>query len=208
MARSANYTYDPTTGKWTKSDVSENNPTTDSNTKDASGESDNNLTSSTSDKNTSTGSVEKKYNEIEVNTLIGTLNFIVNQETIKLRAGDTVKLQGLGKYLSGDYYVQDVYRNIGSNGYEHSATLIKTNFGKSLKIKSSGNSKTDEKKSSSTENANSAKRTHTVKKGESLWKISKQYYGEGSQYNRIYDANTETVANPSLIYVGQVLIIP
>ena len=204
MARSSGYTYDPKTGKWTKSTTRSN----DNKENKKSGNEDN-LTSNSSDKNDSTGDVEKKYNTIEINTLNGTLSFIVTEETIKLKAGDTVKLNGLGKYLSGNYYVKDITRQISSSGYSHSATLIKTDFGKSLKISSSKKStKKKTKKVNSSTKSDSAKRTYTVKKGDCLWNIAKKYYGDGRKYTKIYDANTSKIANPNLIYVGQKLVIP
>ena len=208
MARSSGYTYDPKTGKWTKSTTGSNDNKKSNNNKNKSGNEDN-LTSNSSDKNDSTGDVEKKYNTIEINTLSGSLSFIVTEETIKLKAGDTVKLNGLGKYLSGNYYVKDITRQISSSGYSHSATLIKTDFGKSLKVSSSKKStKKETKKVNSSTKADSAKRTYTVKKGDCLWNIAKKYYGNGALYTKIYDANTSKIANPNLIYVGQKLVIP
>lgn len=50
--------------------------------------------------------------------------------------------------------------------------------------------------------------TYTVVSGDSLWKIAKKYYGNGSQYTKIFDANRDKISNPSLIYPGQVLVIP
>lgn len=50
--------------------------------------------------------------------------------------------------------------------------------------------------------------TYTVVKGDSLWKIAKKYYGDGSKYPTIYQANTDKIKNPNLIYPGQVLTIP
>ena len=50
--------------------------------------------------------------------------------------------------------------------------------------------------------------TYTVKKGDTLWAISKKYLGSGAKYNTIYNANKGTIKNPNLIYVGQVLTIP
>lgn len=52
-------------------------------------------------------------------------------------------------------------------------------------------------------------KTYTVKKGDCLWNIAKQYYGNGAQYTQIYDANKSIIGgNPNLIYPGQVLTIP
>ena len=116
MPRSSSYTYDPSTGEWTSNPSSGNSSNNSSNNSSSSNSSGNNLTSSTSDSNSSAGSVEQKYNTIEINTLEGTLNFIVTKQTIKLKAGDTVKINGIGKHLSGSYYVKDITRQISSNG--------------------------------------------------------------------------------------------
>lgn len=204
-------TYDPQTGKWTKngggsSSSKSNKSGSKSSSNSKSGD---NLTASSSSKNDSSGQVEKKYNYIEVNTLSGTLNFIVNEDTIKLKAGDTVKLNGLGKYLSGNYYVKDITRQISSSGYSHSATLIKTDVGSSLKTSTkSKDKKKPVKKVTSSPSKSTAQRTYTVKKGDCLWNIAKKFYGKGSAYTKIYDANTNKIANPSLIYPGQVFVIP
>ena len=210
MPRSSSYTYDPSTGEWTSNPSSGNSSSNNSSNSSSSSSSGNNLTSSTSDSNSSAGSVEQKYNTIEINTLEGTLNFIVTKQTIKLKAGDTVKINGIGKHLSGSYYVKDITRQISSNGYSHSATLIKTDFGNSLKVTTSTTTKkVVEKKVASTPKATSSpKRTYTVKKGDCLWNIAKQFYGNGSAYTKIYDANTNQIANPNLIYPGQIFVIP
>ena len=204
-------TYDPQTGKWTKngggSSSSKSNKS--GNKSSSNSKSGDNLTASSSSKNDSSGQVEKKYNYIEVNTLSGTLNFIVNEDTIKLKAGDTVKLNGLGKYLSGNYYVKDITRQISSSGHSHSATLIKTDVGSSLKTSTkSKDKKKPVKKVTSSPSKSTAQRTYTVKKGDCLWNIAKKFYGNGSAYTKIYDANTNKIANPNLIYPGQVFVIP
>lgn len=52
-------------------------------------------------------------------------------------------------------------------------------------------------------------KTYTVKSGDCLWNIAKKYYGNGSQYTKIYNANKGVIGgNPILIYPGQVLTIP
>ena len=219
MPRSASYTYDPSTGEWTSSKSSSSNKKDkNDNSNSSSKDKSDNLTSSTPDNKSSSGSVEKKYNSIEVNTLEGTLSFIVTKQTIKLKAGDTVKLKGLGKYLSGNYYVKDVTRQISSGGYSHSATLIKTNFGESLKVSTTTKTKkstkkkkmakkAESKKVSSSKKASNAKRTYTVKKGDSLWSIAKKFYGNGSKTSKIYDADTNKKVTEKSLYVGEVLVI-
>lgn len=49
---------------------------------------------------------------------------------------------------------------------------------------------------------------YVVKSGDTLWAIAKKYYGNGSQYTKIYNANRDKIKNPSLIYPGQKLVIP
>lgn len=51
-------------------------------------------------------------------------------------------------------------------------------------------------------------KTYTVQKGDSLWKIAKQFYGNGAQYSKIVSANADKIKNPNLIYPGQVFTIP
>ncbi len=49
---------------------------------------------------------------------------------------------------------------------------------------------------------------HTVKSGETLGKIAKQYYGDAMKYKRIFSANSDILKNPDLIHPKQELIIP
>jgi hypothetical protein len=52
-------------------------------------------------------------------------------------------------------------------------------------------------------------RTYSVVRGDCLWNIAKKFYGSGSKYTVIYDANRAVIGgNPNLIYPGQVLTIP
>lgn len=54
----------------------------------------------------------------------------------------------------------------------------------------------------------SSQRTYTVVSGDNLTKISKRFYGTGSKWQTIYNANKDKISNPNLIYPGQVLVIP
>lgn len=51
-------------------------------------------------------------------------------------------------------------------------------------------------------------KSYTVKPGDCLWIIAKYYYGDGSKYPVIYNANRDKISDPNLIYPGQVLVIP
>ncbi|HEX8474760.1 MAG TPA: LysM peptidoglycan-binding domain-containing protein [Pyrinomonadaceae bacterium] len=50
--------------------------------------------------------------------------------------------------------------------------------------------------------------TYTVKSGDTLGKISKQFYGDSDEYMRIFYANRGTISDPDKIQVGQELTIP
>ena len=50
--------------------------------------------------------------------------------------------------------------------------------------------------------------SYTVKAGDTLSKISKQFYGDSNEYMRIFYANRETLNDPDKIQVGQELKIP
>ena len=50
---------------------------------------------------------------------------------------------------------------------------------------------------------------YTGVKGDCLWNIAKKFYGSGSKYTVIYEANKGVIGgNPNRIYPGQVLTIP
>lgn len=50
-------------------------------------------------------------------------------------------------------------------------------------------------------------KTYTAKKGDCLWSIAKRFYGNGAKYTKIYEANKDTIKNPNLIQVGQVITL-
>ncbi len=51
-------------------------------------------------------------------------------------------------------------------------------------------------------------RAITVQTGNTLWAISRERYGEGTAYVRIFEANRDRIRNPDLIFPGQVFSIP
>ncbi len=50
--------------------------------------------------------------------------------------------------------------------------------------------------------------TYTVQSGDTLSKISRQFYGSASEYMRIFYANRDQLSDPDKIRVGQQLVIP
>jgi len=53
-----------------------------------------------------------------------------------------------------------------------------------------------------------ASAAYTVQAGDTLWKISSQFYGDGAQYMKIFEANKGLLKNPDHIFPGQELVIP
>lgn len=51
-------------------------------------------------------------------------------------------------------------------------------------------------------------KTYTVKKGDTLYNISKKELGDGSRWKEIYNLNKDKIKNPDLIYPDQKLTLP
>jgi nucleoid-associated protein YgaU len=47
-----------------------------------------------------------------------------------------------------------------------------------------------------------------VSRGDSLWRISRIKYGDGSRYALVYRANRDRIRDPNLIYPGQTIVLP
>jgi nucleoid-associated protein YgaU len=50
--------------------------------------------------------------------------------------------------------------------------------------------------------------TKKVVRGDSLWRISSDFYGNGLRYKQIYEANASQIRDPWLIYPGQIFVLP
>ena len=48
----------------------------------------------------------------------------------------------------------------------------------------------------------------TVQPGFTLWAISEGYFGDGTAYVQIFEANRDLIRDPNLIYPGQVFALP
>ena len=49
---------------------------------------------------------------------------------------------------------------------------------------------------------------HVVQTGDSLWKLAREYYGEGTKWKLIFDANKAQIKNENFLEPGKVLKIP
>ena len=76
---------------------------------------------------------------------------------------------------------------------------------------SSSNSSSDNLTRPSEEITNNTQKTHKVVKGDCLWDIAQKYYGKGSLYPKIKEANKSkypSLAKNNIIYSGMELIVP
>lgn len=226
--------YDASTGKWVYVADNPSDSSTDRRpTTGASNTSSNtppDLTdTSNNDTTTSTNNATKEYIDVEENILVGDLRVLPDP---KRKAKHTVLLQYLGKNLTGLYFVDTVTHSFSSSGYEQVLSVSRNGFGDTIKsgnagrpvtsivpsqgglMNGSGNSS---KPSSSTRPAEVtppkttptvSTRYYTIQKGDTLWGIATKYYGNGSQYTKIYNANKSIIKNANLIYPGQKIVIP
>lgn len=96
--------------------------------------------------------------------------------------------------------------DVGSIHYSLTLKEYKEVTVRSVTIKSS---KATVSSSKSRVDNSTTPQTYTVKTGDCLWNIAKKFYGSGSKYTIIYNANKSVVgSDPNLIYAGQVLTIP
>ncbi len=50
--------------------------------------------------------------------------------------------------------------------------------------------------------------THKIKANDSLFKLAKKYYNDGSKWEKIYQANRNEMSDPNSLTIGQKLLIP
>ena len=53
-----------------------------------------------------------------------------------------------------------------------------------------------------------ATRDYTIKSGDSLSKIAKEFYGNAGDWKKIFEANKDKIKDPNMIFPGQKIIIP
>lgn len=149
--------------------------------------------------------------ELQAAAKVNAANRSVETMTISIRANvsivasQCVEITGLGK-ASGKYFVDEIKHSIGSSGYKMNLTMHKV--------------QTPILVTAPAASASSGGKTYTVKSGDTLWGISKQFYGTGTKYNLIYNANVDIIestakshgksssSNGHWIWAGETLTIP
>lgn len=132
----AERTYDPKTGKWTKS-TTPSTPVAPPVPEPATPLPKNYGTSTPTTGSSQTdqkAQADKEYIEKEFNVLTGDLTITSTEKSIRLKVNDTIKLEGIGEYLSGLYFVASIRRTLSKDGgYSHVISLIRNGFGDSVK---------------------------------------------------------------------------
>lgn len=88
---------------------------------------------------------DKDYIDREFATLHGTLVVMPSERTMLAKIGQIISLEGFGKYLSGNYYIKGIRREINNSiGYSMEFEVVKTAFGGKL-VKKEENSNSGER---------------------------------------------------------------
>lgn len=131
---------------------------------------------------------------------------------LRIVAGSCVDITGLGSRINGKYYVDKV--NTGKSGNGACQSKLTTHRVEP-RIKSVSIITAQEAAESVMQGG-----TYTVVKGDTLWRIAKQFYGSGLEYELIYQANMEMIESTAKtrgkkdsshghwIFAGTVLTIP
>ena len=141
MAVEYKYNYD--TGKWDKIYVADKTPENQrpsavtppkESTSSGSGSSSTKPKPNPSDNRASTETAKvsaKEFVDKEVFTIVGEASIIPDPT---IRAKKTVKMNYLGRHLTGIYFVEEMNLTIDSNGLSQSLSLSKSGFGDSMKL--------------------------------------------------------------------------
>lgn len=129
-------------------------------------------------------------------------------------SGAKLKLNITGTPFSFDVYI-DTYEVTAQDAY--GSLYYKIEFVKAIAITVGT---TEKKKTTTRSSKTTTQKKYTVKSGDCLWSIAKKFYGSGTQWKKIYNANKSKIEaaakkhgkkssnNGWWIYPGTVLSIP
>merc|ERR1711879_105774 len=107
--------------------------------------------------------------------------------------GSTMPIENLEVQVQGD---KIILSGEGSDEAKEKAALIAGNVKGIKEVEFAGITE------------DSAENYYEIKSGDSLSKISKEFYGNANLYNKIFEANKEVIKDANLIYPGQKIRIP
>ena len=132
--------------------------------------------------------------------------------------------RGLGKIFKGREAEERLEREVDDLGLKRDGVRIEVGEAGRVKVAGRGLSQEDKEKlilavgnvegvgevedAVETEDNTPPARFYTVKSGDTLSKIAKDYYGDAMKYPEIFEANKPMLSDPDKIYPGQVLRIP
>lgn len=146
---------------------------------------------------------KKEYVTGESTILSGTANVSPNP---KLKAKQTILIDGIGSHLSGMYYLEKVVHTFDSSGYTQSIEVTKNGVidgMKSPKQPESAKPTPQQVPNKVSEN------NHKFRQGDTLWDLAVKHYGDGSKWVDIAKANNIDVnGGEKKISVGTEIKIP
>lgn len=138
----------------------------------------------------------------EANRKIQTMNATIRANPQAVVASQCVMVEGFGRF-DGKYYVDQISHSLGS-GYTMKLSMHKVQAAIRAAAKV----------------VSGSGQAYTVVKGDNLWRISRKFYGTGTKYHVIYDANKDLIEATARahgkktsegghwLWAGEVLIIP
>lgn len=115
----------------------------------------------------------------EANRKIETLSLTIRANP-RIIATSCVTITGL-QGINGKYFIDKVKHSVGSSGYTMQLTLHKVQ--KPIRVTAPVAASCGDGQ------------WYIVVSGDTLWALAKKYYGSGSKYSVIYNANTDTIEN-------------
>ena len=114
----------------------------------------------------------------QANRAIETMDITIKPKS-GIVASQCVNISGLGK-IDGKYYVDKIKHSVGSKGYTMALTLHKVQT--AIKVTAPVST-----------TASTGGQSYTVVSGDTLWGISRKFYGTGTKYGIIYAANADII---------------
>lgn len=136
---------------------------------------------------------EQKFNQLKqkYQTVLNT----IERQNVRLQnlhvEGDKLFIKGTAPSEQAKNAVWDQIKLVDPNYSDLTADII-----------------VDQQRAAAVGGAPAGSQTYTVKSGDTLSKISKQFYGSPNEYMRIFYANRDKLSDPDKIQVGQQLVIP